>query len=536
MAEACSENANINKSCDQDTSFQQELVDQVSQGEENVNINKSSDQDTSFQNELVDQVSQGKEKLPLGDKALFHHATTDNKEDALKQLRQANTHDDDYYDFDDKLSNEASEKYVYFWKSESVYSQWHKSSFHVDGVKFSCAEQYMMYEKAKLFGDHEIAQLILKNNSPREIKKLGREVRDFVDEIWKYECLEIVKKGNIAKFSHSDKLWKEMIKTHPKTLVEASPYDSIWGIGLEEDEPAAWSQSTWQGTNYLGFILTEVRNDLMIEKGMLSEDQRLNFVKDKQKKYEKAYKSVAHTLLSSEVCESSKNDEKSRSKKKIPGTSQSKKDNENMHEDKNVSPKKSGKVLNSNSTEHEGARASIDNDEIDGNWNEVHTRSKISPKRENQGSTNSKSEEPTLTVNEPSGTQNKKKKKKNKKKKKDADQELAGPIIDAPDEFEIPEAWSSSSKTNEVTLGNQVKEENVKKRNKQTKADKKSSASNDMSNMGTCFNVDSQEKSQINSPATNAVKHGLENVDTPVGKMSRRQKRNAKKHACNENN
>lgn len=158
------------------------------------------------------------------------------------------------------------ERFTYFWKAASPYSQWHRAKFTIDNITFNCCEQYMMYEKAILFGDSEIAELILKTSDPGEQKKLGRKVRNFDNDIWEANCRDIVYRGNYAKFTQNEHLLKKILMTEGTTLVEASPYDRIWGIGLVESHPDAKHRSKWRGENRLGEILTNVRKDIVKEK------------------------------------------------------------------------------------------------------------------------------------------------------------------------------------------------------------------------------------------------------------------------------
>ena len=120
----------------------------------------------------------------------------------------------------------------------------------------------MMYEKARLFGDDEAAQEILRSSSPSEIKKTGRRVRNFVKEKWEEVCREIVYRGNRAKFTQNEELLKALMATCETELVEASPYDCIWGVGLSETDPRIHDPAQWRGTNWLGEILTQLREDL----------------------------------------------------------------------------------------------------------------------------------------------------------------------------------------------------------------------------------------------------------------------------------
>lgn len=157
------------------------------------------------------------------------------------------------------------EKFTFFYRTASEFSQWHPCEFEIDGHQFNCAEQWMMYGKATLFGDGEIAQQILKTSHPRDQKKLGRKVKDFDVTTWQANAKEIVYQGNYAKFTQNDKLKEVLLATAGTTLVEASPTDKIWGIGLAENDARAHSRETWQGTNWLGEVLTQLREDLLKE-------------------------------------------------------------------------------------------------------------------------------------------------------------------------------------------------------------------------------------------------------------------------------
>ncbi|VDI02761.1 uncharacterized protein MGAL_10B004852 [Mytilus galloprovincialis] len=161
------------------------------------------------------------------------------------------------------LRQKAFEAYEFFWRSHSPYSQWYPSDFTVDGIKFNCAEQFMMYSKAVLFGDEQTAEKILNTSDPRTQKDLGRLVENFDKSLWDDSCSAIVERGNKAKFSQNKELKTTILKTFPKMLVEASPQDKIWGIGLEEKNPLAWDCKTWKGQNLLGKALTKVRDELM---------------------------------------------------------------------------------------------------------------------------------------------------------------------------------------------------------------------------------------------------------------------------------
>ncbi|WP_339312431.1 NADAR family protein [Paenibacillus sp. FSL k6-2145] len=154
------------------------------------------------------------------------------------------------------------EKFTFFWRTESPFSQWHPADFTVNGVHYTSAEQYMMHQKALLFGDQTIADKILKASSASVQKKLGRQVAGFDRTLWEAECQRIVCEGNWAKFTQNEELLTALRATRGTTLVEASPDDRIWGVGLAEEDRRIRNRRTWRGTNWLGEILTRLREDI----------------------------------------------------------------------------------------------------------------------------------------------------------------------------------------------------------------------------------------------------------------------------------
>jgi ribA/ribD-fused uncharacterized protein len=153
-----------------------------------------------------------------------------------------------------------TEKYVFFW--HGIYSQWHKAKMTIDGVEYSSCEQYMMHQKAIVFNDFYIASQILLTEDPKEQKALGRKIQGFDKNIWDSVCLGIVYKGNLAKFSQNENLRSELLSTGDRIMVEASPLDKIWGIGIAEDHPDAESPEHWKGLNLLGSALNLVKKQL----------------------------------------------------------------------------------------------------------------------------------------------------------------------------------------------------------------------------------------------------------------------------------
>ena len=152
-------------------------------------------------------------------------------------------------------------KYTFFYNGP--FSQWYKSNMIIDGIKYETAEKFLMAQKALLFEDFEIYPKIMATTNPAEQKALGREIKNFDKDVWEANCRDIVMRGNIAKFMQNPKIRESLLATEGTELVEASPTDKIWGIGLAEDDPKAQIKEEWQGTNWLGIILTEVRTKLI---------------------------------------------------------------------------------------------------------------------------------------------------------------------------------------------------------------------------------------------------------------------------------
>lgn len=127
---------------------------------------------------------------------------------------------------------------------------------------FTSAEQFMMMGKAALFGDKIIFAKMSITNNPSQHKTLGRKVARFEDSIWDKYCKDIVIIGNYLKFSQNDNLRQIIKNTNNKILVEGSPYDNIWGVGLQFDSIHIGYKERWRGKNYLGECLMYVRNIL----------------------------------------------------------------------------------------------------------------------------------------------------------------------------------------------------------------------------------------------------------------------------------
>jgi ribA/ribD-fused uncharacterized protein len=168
------------------------------------------------------------------------------------------------------LAKGATFEYLLFWghtpggraPDKSCLSQWFPATFVVDGVTFPTAEHFMMMKKAELFGAREIAMKILATPEPRAAKALGRKIANFDDTTWTRHREAIVIEASFEKFRQNAGLRSFLLGTSNQVLVEASPTDSIWGIGLDARSPAAKSPASWPGLNLLGFALMEARHRL----------------------------------------------------------------------------------------------------------------------------------------------------------------------------------------------------------------------------------------------------------------------------------
>lgn len=159
--------------------------------------------------------------------------------------------------------NYEYQDFVFFWSNDSPFSQWHKASFTLNNIKYSSAEQFMMAKKAELFGDKEKVNEILSTNDVRKQKELGRQIKNFDESIWNDNKIKIVYIGNNLKFNQNEYLKQELLKTEGKYIVESSPVDTIWGIGISSDDPRRFNKSEWNGQNLLGKILTQLREDIL---------------------------------------------------------------------------------------------------------------------------------------------------------------------------------------------------------------------------------------------------------------------------------
>ena len=174
----------------------------------------------------------------------------------------------------DEINKGKRFEYLFFWGHQpqkdgsmglSCFSQWFEAPFEVEGTTYKTTEHWMMAAKALLFKDRESFDKIISAESPKEVKALGRMIENFDSSLWQKESFDIVVQGNYYKFSQNQEMKNYLISTEKKVLVEASPLDKIWGIGLAADHENAAKPQLWKGENLLGFALMKVRDQLKME-------------------------------------------------------------------------------------------------------------------------------------------------------------------------------------------------------------------------------------------------------------------------------
>lgn len=174
-----------------------------------------------------------------------------------------------------KIETGSAVDYLFFWGhtpkvpgvvDKSCFSQWFPSTFVVADVHYHTAEHWMMAQKARLFNDSIALSKILETPKPAAAKSLGRAVKNFDKATWDAQAYDFVVEGNVHKFSQIELLKTFLVNTGNRIIVEASPTDFIWGIGLSQDAKEAMNPLAWKGTNWLGFALMEVRDELLKKK------------------------------------------------------------------------------------------------------------------------------------------------------------------------------------------------------------------------------------------------------------------------------
>jgi ribA/ribD-fused uncharacterized protein len=167
-------------------------------------------------------------------------------------------------------------KYLYFWGHQpqrdggvgkGCLSQWWHAPFEADGVEYATAEHWMMARKARLFGDAQAESRAIAATHPRQAKAAGRSVRGFDQQVWERECYGIMVEGNLRKFGQHSELREYLLGTSSRVLVEASPLDRVWGVGLGVEDERLRDPAQWRGLNLLGFALMEARTRLLTRQG-----------------------------------------------------------------------------------------------------------------------------------------------------------------------------------------------------------------------------------------------------------------------------
>jgi ribA/ribD-fused uncharacterized protein len=171
----------------------------------------------------------------------------------------------------DKFDRNEKLDYLFFWGhtqkgsaiDKSCLSQWFYAPFahpFEHEITFQTAEHFMMYKKAIVFNDMQAAEDILKAQTPKEAKAIGRRVKGFNDEVWNEVSFNMVVNVNLCKFMENEHLKEFLLNTGDKIIIEASPYDKVWGIGMSVANPTVENPHTWLGQNKLGYALMKTRD------------------------------------------------------------------------------------------------------------------------------------------------------------------------------------------------------------------------------------------------------------------------------------
>jgi len=154
-----------------------------------------------------------------------------------------------------------TDSHVFFWGS--YLSNFYEAPFKDEnGQHYFTSEQYFMAKKALIFNDTNIYNKVLQTREPLTCKRLGKQVKNFTPTIWDQHKYQIMVQACTLKFSQNPDILNDLLNTQSKVLVEASPFDTIWGIGLKWDDDRVLNQQNWLGQNLLGKALMDVRNNL----------------------------------------------------------------------------------------------------------------------------------------------------------------------------------------------------------------------------------------------------------------------------------
>ena len=157
--------------------------------------------------------------------------------------------------------------FVFFYGKQNVFSNLHPAVFYIEKRMFNSVEQYYQFHKALTFGDQTATKMIMREDNPYKIKVYGKGVKGFDDNQWLKQCLQVLYNGNKEKYKQNATMRHQLFATRGKLMVEASPYDSKFGVGMSSFNPNIYNQEMWAGANWMGYILTQVREDLLKEYG-----------------------------------------------------------------------------------------------------------------------------------------------------------------------------------------------------------------------------------------------------------------------------
>jgi ribA/ribD-fused uncharacterized protein len=158
-------------------------------------------------------------------------------------------------------------KSVLFWKPPCIGGNWTICPFHMHGHRFNCSEKAVMWRKAKLFGAVAVAEEILAAEDPKDHMALGRRIANFDQEVWDAHKFDIMVDVLMHKFFQNEDYADALIATDGKQLVECSPRDPIWGVGMNARDfmkKAKEDTAKAKGENLLGKALMVVRDRLTI--------------------------------------------------------------------------------------------------------------------------------------------------------------------------------------------------------------------------------------------------------------------------------
>lgn len=145
-----------------------------------------------------------------------------------------------------------TDKLYLFWQTDSNLSNWARTNFIYKGTRVGNSETAYMYEKAMSMGDTDTASLILESKQPSDTKRLGRQVKNYDDNLWNSIKLDIMTGVVLTKARSHTPTYNELESTLGLVIAEASPKDKIWGIGLAPNDAKALDMGNWIGENLLG--------------------------------------------------------------------------------------------------------------------------------------------------------------------------------------------------------------------------------------------------------------------------------------------